>query len=389
MYVTKTRYNTDALSYTFYTSSERLSNDFATLVRSLGIVDTINVRNTHYVKNGERVESDNLCYTHHLRVPNGLEIFASEKHKNQYRKKQLDEPRRKIVGVEFVRKDQCQCIMVESECHQYITDNMTLTHNTTLAKVLTNTLGYETLFINASLETGIDTVRNKIQDFCSSISLTGSMKCVVLDEADGLAFTSQQALRAFIEKFAATTRFIFTCNYVSKLIPALHSRCTVISYDFTNEERNALMKDSAKKLFHILKIENVEFDPKTVVQILQRHYPDLRRCLNELQRFSSNGSITSEAVMALGHDNFTALIQSLKTKNFKDMRQWVGTNTDIGSEKIFGYFYQNAQNFMAPESIPQLVLTSAEYQYKAAFVADQEINLAAYFTELMSQCKFL
>ena len=260
---------------------------------------------------------------------------------------------------------------------------------TSLARVIVDHFGYETLFINASLETGIDTVRNKIQDFCSSISLTGSMKCVILDESDGLAFTSQQALRAFIEKFSATTRFIFTCNYVSKLIPALQSRCTVINYDIPADEKNQLMKDVAKRIFHILKTENVEFDPKTVVQIIQRHYPDIRRCLNELQRFSANGSITSEVAMSLGHDNFTPLIQALKNKNFKDMRQWVGTNTDLGSEKIFGYFYQNAQNFMSPESIPQLVLTSAEYQYKAAFVADQEINLAAYFTELMSQCNFL
>lgn len=260
---------------------------------------------------------------------------------------------------------------------------------TTISLALARQLGFEMLFINASLETGIDTVRNKIQDFCSSISLTGATKCVILDESDGLAITAQTALRAFIEKFSSTTRFIFTCNYVSKLIPAIHSRCTVINYEIPADEKNELMKAACKRLFFILKNENIEFDPKTVAHILSRFYPDMRRCINELQRYSTTGKIDNQALVSIGHDNFTPLIQALKTKNFKDMRQWVGTNSDLGSEKIFGYFYQNAQNFMSPNSIPQLVLTSAEYQYKAAFVADQEINLAAYFTELMSQCEFL
>ena len=258
-----------------------------------------------------------------------------------------------------------------------------------LAKILTDSLGFETLFINASLETGIDTVRNKIQDFCSSISLTGATKCVILDESDGLAITAQTALRAFIEQFYKNTRFIFTCNYISKLIPAIQSRCTVNNYEIPADEKNELMKAACKRLFFILKNENVEFDPKTVAHILSRFYPDMRRCINELQRYSATGKIDNQALVSVGHDNFTPLIQALKTKNFKVMRQWVGMNSDLGSEKIFGYFYQNAQNFMSPNSIPQLVLTSAEYQYKAAFVADQEINLAAYFTELMSQCEFL
>lgn len=257
------------------------------------------------------------------------------------------------------------------------------------ARAICNQLGYDVMFINASLENGIDILRNKIQNFASSISLSGSKHCVILDEADYLSPAAQPALRSFMESFSKNTRFILTCNYPNRLIEPLHSRCTLINFDVDPAEREDLVKQTLRRVFAILKNENVQFEPKAAALVVNRHYPDIRRALNELQRYSANGSITCNVINEAITDNFDDLVNALKTQNFREMRQWVAMNKDTAGEKIFTYFYNNAHKFMKPDSIPQLVLTSAEYQYKAAFAADQEINIAAYLTELMANCQFL
>lgn len=260
----------------------------------------------------------------------------------------------------------------------------------TVAKALCNELGYDVMFINASLENGIDTLRNKIQSFASSVSITGNKHCVILDEADYLNPNSfQPALRSFMESFSKNTRFILTCNYPNRLIAPLHSRCTVVNFEVDPAERDDLVKQTIKRTFAILKNENVQFEPKAAAIVVNKHYPDIRRALNELQRYSANSTITCDVINETSTDNFDDLVSALKQHNFREMRKWVAVNKDTAGEKIFTYFYNNAHLFMKPESIPQLVLTSAEYQYKAAFVADQEINIAAYLTDVMANCQFL
>ncbi len=259
----------------------------------------------------------------------------------------------------------------------------------TCAKALCNELGYDVMFINASLENGIDILRNKIQNFASSISLTGSKHCVILDEADYLSPAAQPALRSFMESFSKNTRFILTCNYPNRLIAPLHSRCTLVNFEVDPSERDDLVKQTLKRVFAILKNENVNFEPKAAAIVVNKHYPDIRRALNELQRYSANGDITCDIINEVATDNFDDLVKCLKEHNFREMRQWVAVNKDTAGEKIFTYFYNNSHLFMKPESIPQMVLTSAEYQYKAAFAADQEINIAAYLTELMANCQFI
>ena len=257
-----------------------------------------------------------------------------------------------------------------------------------VALALCEQLGLDVMFINASLENGIDVLRTKIAAFASSVSLTGAMKCVILDESDYLSNAAQPGFRAFIEKFSKTTRFIFTCNYSNRIIDPIKSRCTVIDYDFPVEERDTLIKQMLKRCFDILKNEQVEFDPKVVAKVVVNQYPDFRRVINTLQSASVSGKIDSES-LEQNVDDYDSLINALKDKNFKEMRQWVAVNKDNVADKIFTYFYENGHKFMQPQSLPQMVITSAEYQYKNAFAADQEINVAAYLTELMVNCEFL
>jgi len=254
---------------------------------------------------------------------------------------------------------------------------------------LAKQLDMDVMFINASLENGIDILRTKIAEFSASMSLTGNMKCVILDESDYLSGSAQPGFRAFIEKFSRTTRFVFTCNYSNRIIDPLKSRCTVIDYDFPPEEKKDLLKQMIIRAISILKNENVQFDPKAVAKLVAKHYPDFRRTINELQTISNAGSVSDDTIQAVTGDDYASLINSLKTKNFKEMRQWVAINSDNVTDKIYTYFYENAHKFMAPSSLPQMVITSAEYQFKANFAVDPEINTAAYLTELMANCEFL
>lgn len=260
---------------------------------------------------------------------------------------------------------------------------------TSVARAIAEQLGFETLFINASLENGIDTLRNKITQFASTISLSGVTKCVILDESDYLNSSSfQPALRGFMEEFSQNVRFILTCNYVNKLLPPILSRCTVLNFEIPPSEKQALMVQSLKRLLEILKNENIQFDPKVVSALLKTHYPDFRRTLNELQSYSVGGVIDIGVLVATNKDNFSQLVQHLKDKNFKEMRLWVANNSEIDPQKIFRFMFDHAIDFLYPDSVPQLILSTAEYQYKSGFVADQEINTTAYFTEIMLNCVF-
>ena len=259
---------------------------------------------------------------------------------------------------------------------------------TTLAKVIAKQMDFDLLFINGSLENGIDILRNKIAGFASSVSLTGNKHLVLIDEADYLSVQCQPGLRAFMEQFSKNTRFIFTMNYENKFIEPLRSRCTTINFDIPPEEKKAILINVLKRIFSILKAEKIEFDPKAVKDLVDRFFPDIRKCINELQTYSSSGKIDKAIMVAINHNNFTPLIDALKQKNFNDMRKWVAENVDLGYEDIFGYLFRNYQQFLVPESGPQMILTLAQYQYQAAFAVDQELNTAACMTDIMANCEF-
>ncbi|MGA1047746.1 MAG: AAA family ATPase [Minisyncoccia bacterium] len=260
---------------------------------------------------------------------------------------------------------------------------------TTVAKALCNEVGAEYLLINGSEESGIDTLRTKIKSFASTISLTDSKKVVILDEADYLNPNSTQpALRAFIEEFSNNCRFIFTCNYKNRIIEPLHSRCAVVDFKIENKDKQEIAASFFKRLTHILDTENIQYDPKPIVELITKHLPDWRRVINELQRYSVTGKIDTGILINLTEESFKQLIKNLKDKNFTEVRKWVAKNGDSDSINIFRQLYDTASTNLEAGSIPQLVLILSDYQYKAAFVADHELNMMAALTEIMAQCKF-
>jgi DNA polymerase III delta prime subunit len=245
------------------------------------------------------------------------------------------------------------------------------------------------MFINGSEESGIDVLRTKIKSFASSVSLTDAKKVVILDEADYLNPNSTQpALRAFIEEFSSNCRFIFTCNFKNRIIDALHSRCAVIEFKIDNKDKQETAAAFFKRATAILKQESIEFDPKVVAEVVTKYFPDYRRILNELQRYSVSGKIDSGILVNASADSYKELVSFMKEKDFTNVRKWVGKNSDTDSVALFRELYDNSNSMMELASIPQLVLTLAEYQYKAAFVADHELNTMAALTELMAHCKF-
>jgi DNA polymerase III delta prime subunit len=260
---------------------------------------------------------------------------------------------------------------------------------TTVAKALCNEIGAEYLLINGSEESGIDILRTKIKGFASTVSLTDSKKVVILDEADYLnANSTQPALRGFIEEFSANCRFIFTCNFKNRIIEPLHSRCSVIEFKIDAKEKQSIAAGFFKRVTTILAGEGVAYDPKVVAEVVTKHFPDYRRILNELQRYSVTGTIDSGILVNLSEESYRELIKNLKEKDFTAVRKWVAKNSDIETTQLFRDLYDQAVTFLEPQSIPQLVLVLADYQYKAAFVADHELNTMAAMTEIMIQCKF-
>ena len=260
---------------------------------------------------------------------------------------------------------------------------------TTVAKALCNEIGAEFLLINGSEESGIDVLRTKIKSFASTVSLTDSKKVVILDEADYLnANSTQPALRGFIEEFSNNCRFIFTCNFKNRIIEPLHSRCSVIEFKIDNKDKQQIAANFFKRAAGILKEQNIEFDPKVVAEVVTKHFPDYRRILNELQRYSVAGKIDSGILVNLSQESFRELVGFLKEKKFGDVRKWVAKNSDIETTQLFKELYDNSVEFLEPSTIHHLVLILADYQYKAAFVADHELNTTAAMVEIMMQCKF-
>ena len=266
------------------------------------------------------------------------------------------------------------------------------TGKTTVARALCEEIGADYIIINGSDEgRQIDTLRNKIKNFASTVSLTeeSNHKVVIVDEADYMnADSVQPALRNFIETFYNNCRFIFTCNYKNKILPALHSRCTVVDFRITNGQKVKTATALLKRLGKILKDEEIEFDKKGLAELIQKYYPDFRRTINELQRYSVRGKIDSGILFNLSEANHKELITVLKEKRFNDMRKWVVQNLDKEPSSLFTGIYNVLYQYLNPQSIPQAVLIIAGYQYKAAFVADQEINTVACLTEIMANCKF-
>jgi len=266
------------------------------------------------------------------------------------------------------------------------------TGKTTVARALCEEIGVDYIIINGSDEgRQIDTLRNKIKNFASTISLTkeANHKVVIIDEADYMnAESIQPALRNFIETFFNNCRFIFTCNFKSKIIEALHSRCTVIDFRITNGQKVKTATQLMNRLSIMLKNENIEFDKKVLAEVIQKHYPDFRRTINELQRYSVRGKIDSGILFSLKEESYKDLIAKLKDKDFNGVRKWISQNLDHGPTHLFKEIYDLLYLHLDPKSIPQAVLIIAGYQYKAAFVADQEINMVACLTEIMAGCKF-
>ena len=266
------------------------------------------------------------------------------------------------------------------------------TGKTTVARALCEELGVDYIIINGSDEgRQIDTLRNKIKNFASTVSLTESAghKVVIVDEADYMnADSVQPALRNFIETFHSNCRFIFTCNYKSKILPALHSRCTVIDFAIKNGQKVKTAQALLKRLGKILDGEEIKYDNKVLAELIQKHYPDFRRTINELQRYSVRGEIDSGILFSLSEANTKELVKILKEKRFNDMRKWVINNLDKEPSSLFSTIYNLLYTNLEGNSVPQAVLIIAGYQYKSAFVADQEINMVACLTEIMANCKF-
>jgi len=254
---------------------------------------------------------------------------------------------------------------------------------TTIARAICEELGCDYIIINGSEESGIDVLRTKIREFASSVSFGGKTKVVILDEADYLNPNSTQpALRAFIEEFANNCRFIFTCNFKNRIISPLHSRTAVIEFKLTKADRPKMAGRFMKRLSDILATENVAFDEKVVAEVLKKHFPDYRRVLNELQRYSVSGTIDEGILVNIQEVNMKELVASLKGKDFKKMRNWVVDNIDNDPNLIFRKIYDTILDDVKYPS--QLVLLLADYQYKAAFAANPEINLVACLAEIMA-----
>jgi len=260
---------------------------------------------------------------------------------------------------------------------------------TTIAKALCNEIGAEYIMLNGSDEgRRIDEFRNSISGFSSSVSLTGAKKVVILDESDFLNPESVQPfLRNYMEQFSSNVRFILTCNFRSRIIEPLQSRCAVIDFKIDAKNKQEMAALFFKRATKILKNENVEFDQKVVAELITKHFPDYRRVLNELQRYSVAGKIDTGIFVDVSTDSYKELIAGLKDKDFGVVRKWVAT-TEAESSSIFRHLYDNAVNVLDPSSIPQLIVIIGDYQYKSAFVADQEINTMSAMVEIMSSCKF-
>ena len=260
---------------------------------------------------------------------------------------------------------------------------------TTIAKAVLDEIGATSMMVNGSEESGIDVLRTKIKNFASTVSLEGGRKYLILDEADYLnPQSTQPALRGFMEEFHKNCGFILTCNYKNRLIEPLHSRCSVIDFTIPKSEKPNLAMEFMKRVEFILQSENVEYDKKVLIEVIQRHFPDWRRILNELQRYSVSGRIDAGILVDMAEINIKELMKFMKEKEFTNVRRWVVNNLDMDHVRLFRSIYDNLYTFLDHSTIPHVVVVLAEYQHKSAFAADQEINLLACLTEIMARGKF-
>lgn len=263
------------------------------------------------------------------------------------------------------------------------------TGKTTVARSLCQQLGLDYILINGSEESGIDTLRNKIKHFASTVSLMGTVKVVILDEADYLnPQSTQPALRGFIEEFSNNCRFILTCNFKNRIIEPLHSRCTVIDFKIPVNQKSEIASQMMERLKVILEDQSIPYEEPVLAELIIKHFPDFRRTINEVQRYSVSGKIDTGILVQISDLAVNDLIRYLKEKDFKSMRKWVSNNMDIEPASIFRRIYDTMNEKVESKSIPQLVLILADYQYKNSFVADHELNLVACFTEIMGGIQF-
>jgi DNA polymerase III delta prime subunit len=260
---------------------------------------------------------------------------------------------------------------------------------TTVARAMLEELGCDYIIINGSMNGNIDTLRNEILNFASSVSLSGGRKYVILDEADYLnANSTQPALRNFMEEFSRNCGFILTCNFKNRIIEPLHSRCSVIDFKISKSDMAKLAGQFFKRVQGILETEEITFDKTAVAEVIQKHFPDWRRVLNELQRYSTTGSIDAGILTNMTEVSINVLMGLLKEKNFTEIRKWVGENTDNDQNVIMRTIYDNAVKYFDTVAIAELVLILSKYQYQAAFSADAEINLTACLVEIMMGVTF-
>lgn len=265
------------------------------------------------------------------------------------------------------------------------------TGKTTVARALCEELDVDYIIVNGSESGNIDTLRNDIRNFASGISFTstGKRKMVILDEADYLNPSSTQpALRGFIEEFSKNCGFILTCNFKNRIIEPIHSRCSVIDFRFSKKDSPKLALQFLKRVVDILKKEDIEYNEKVLVELITKHFPDFRRVLNELQRYSVSGVIDAGILTSITEKSIKDLMGFLKSKNWKDMRKWVVQNLDSDPTRIFRLIYDGLFDSLKPQSIPRAVILLADYQHKGAFVADAEINMVAFLTEIMVEMEF-
>ena len=279
--------------------------------------------------------------------------------------------------------------VTNGECPNLLLSGSAGCGKTTVAKAMLEQLGCTYMMINGSEESGIDVLRNKIKNFASTVSLEGGRKYVILDEADYLnPQSTQPALRGFIEEFSKNCGFILTCNFRNRIIEPLHSRCSTVEFRIPAEEKPQLAMDFMKRCGNILDSENVKYNKKVVASLIQKFFPDWRRVLNELQRYSASGEIDAGILVNLSEDSVKELLSFLKNKEFTNVRRWIVNNLDNDPSRIYRRIYDSLYDNLDNRTIPNAVLVLADYSYKSAFVADQEINLLACMTELMQNCEF-
>lgn len=295
-----------------------------------------------------------------------------------------------------------QCILpveLKQTFQQFVNDrnipNLLLTGKpgvgkTTVARAMLEQLECDYIIINGSLYGNIDTLRNDIMTFASTVSFSGGRKYVIIDEADFLNPNSTQpALRNFMEEFSRNCGFILTCNFKNRILEPIHSRCSVVDFNIPTSERPRLAAQFFKRAMSILEEQNVEYDQKAVAEVVQQYFPDWRRVLNELQRYSATGKIDSGILNSMSDETMKSLVNSMKNRKYSEVRLWVAEHLDIDPNTLFRKFYDYSNEMFEKDSIPQLVVLLADYSYKQGFVADQEINTVACLTEIMVDCKFV